>query len=100
MLSITGCRHAPTAEAKSPTATPVSNEPLRPEALMDQAAADAMLANLEKSEATLRGPAPEPVFERLEKDHGRPSALLKGIIESVPFQKRRAPTAAETRATE
>ena len=76
LLSITSCRHAPTAEAKSPTATPVSNEPLRPEALMDQAAADAMLANLEKSEATLRGPAPEPVFERLEKDHHRLNAVL------------------------
>ena len=76
LLSITGCRHAPTAEAKSPTATAVSNEPLRLEALMDQAAADAMLANLEKSEATLRGPAPEPVFERLEKDHHRLNAVL------------------------
>ena len=76
MLSIPGCRHAQTVEAKPPNATPVSNEPLRTEALVDQAAADAMLANLEKSEATLRGPAPEPILERLEKDHQRLNAVL------------------------
>src|SRR5207253_11358061 len=66
----------PAQETKPPAAESVSNEPLHPKAIMDQAAADAMLANLEKSEATLRGPAPEPVFERLEKDHHRLNAVL------------------------
>ena len=32
----------------------------------------------------------DEIVERLEKTNGRPSVLLKGIIESAPFQKRRA----------
>src|SRR5579871_3221673 len=42
--------------------------------------------------------AVDELVERLEKEDGRPSALVKGIIESIPFQKRRART--ETPATE
>ena len=42
--------------------------------------------------------AVDEIVERLEKDNGRPSALLRGIIESAPFQKRRALRASETRA--
>ena len=33
----------------------------------------------------------DKIVERLEKADGRPSALLGGIIESAPFQKRRRP---------
>jgi hypothetical protein len=32
----------------------------------------------------------DAIVDRLEKADGRPSALLEGIIESAPFQKRRA----------
>jgi mono/diheme cytochrome c family protein len=35
--------------------------------------------------------AVDEIVERLDKADGRPSALLAGIIESTPFQKRRAP---------
>jgi mono/diheme cytochrome c family protein len=35
-------------------------------------------------------PAVDEIVERLEKENGHPSALLRGIVESVPFQKRRA----------
>ncbi|MEO6035175.1 MAG: DUF1592 domain-containing protein [Verrucomicrobiota bacterium] len=31
----------------------------------------------------------DQIVERIEKEHGRPSVLLTGIIESGPFQKRR-----------
>jgi hypothetical protein len=34
--------------------------------------------------------AVDEIVERMEKQNGRPSALLMGIIESAPFQKRRA----------
>ena len=37
--------------------------------------------------------AVDRIVERLEKENGRPSALLAGILESAPFQKRRAPGA-------
>jgi mono/diheme cytochrome c family protein len=37
--------------------------------------------------------AVDKIVERLEKEKGRPIALLAGIIESAPFQKRRAPVA-------
>jgi hypothetical protein len=33
------------------------------------------------------------IVERLEREHGRFSALLMGVIESAPFQKRRNGTA-------
>jgi hypothetical protein len=36
--------------------------------------------------------AVDEIVERLEKANGRPSVLLTGIIDSVPFQKRRAAT--------
>ena len=32
----------------------------------------------------------DTIVERIEKENGRPSALLLGIIESAPFQKSRA----------
>jgi len=35
--------------------------------------------------------AVDDIVERVEKQNGRPSALLAGIIESAPFQKRRSP---------
>jgi len=35
-------------------------------------------------------PAVDAIVERLEKSDGKPSALLRGAIESVPFQRRRA----------
>jgi len=35
-------------------------------------------------------PAVDEIVERLEKSGGKPSALLRGVIESVPFQRRRA----------
>ncbi len=35
--------------------------------------------------------AVDRIVERLEKENGRPSALLAGVIESAPFQKRREP---------
>jgi hypothetical protein len=34
--------------------------------------------------------AVDEIVERLEKADGRPSALLTGVIECVPFQRRRA----------
>ncbi len=34
--------------------------------------------------------AVDEIVERLEKSHGKPSVLLGGVIDSVPFQKRRA----------
>jgi hypothetical protein len=37
--------------------------------------------------------AVDEIVGRLDKDNGRPSALLLGVIESAPFQKRRAPGA-------
>jgi hypothetical protein len=39
--------------------------------------------------------AVDEIVGRLEKDNGRPSTLLMGVIESAPFQKRRAPNASE-----
>jgi hypothetical protein len=33
----------------------------------------------------------DEIVARLEKSNGRPSVLLRGVIESAPFQKRRAP---------
>ena len=38
--------------------------------------------------------AVDEIVARLEKENGRPSALVMGIIESAPFQKRRAVGAA------
>jgi len=35
----------------------------------------------------------DQIVERLERDNGRFSALLMGIIESAPFQKQRNPAA-------
>lgn len=35
------------------------------------------------------------IVDRLERENGRPSALLSGIIESAPFQKRRQQVAVE-----
>jgi hypothetical protein len=32
--------------------------------------------------------AVDQIVERLEKNHGQPSALLTGIIDSAPFQRR------------
>lgn len=43
--------------------------------------------------------AVDEIVARLEKENGRPSALLTGVIESAPFQKRRAPGAAAAAAT-
>jgi mono/diheme cytochrome c family protein len=40
--------------------------------------------------------AVDQIVARLEKEDGRPSALLVGVIESAPFQKRRAPGAPAT----
>jgi hypothetical protein len=40
--------------------------------------------------------AVDELVERLEKEDGRPSALVRGIIKSVPFQKRQVATASET----
>jgi hypothetical protein len=34
--------------------------------------------------------AVDEIVARLEKSHGKPSVLLQGVIDSVPFQKRRA----------
>jgi hypothetical protein len=34
--------------------------------------------------------AVDEIVARIEKEDGRPSALLTGIIESAPFQKRRS----------
>ena len=39
--------------------------------------------------------AVDRIVERLEKEDGRFSALIAGIIESAPFQKRRRSTAAD-----
>ncbi len=44
--------------------------------------------------------AVDDLVERLEKTNGRASALLTGIIESAPFQKRRSPHASPTLAIE
>jgi len=41
----------------------------------------------------------DEIVARLEKENGRPSVLLMGIIESAPFQKRRALREPETPAT-
>jgi hypothetical protein len=38
--------------------------------------------------------AVDRIVARLEKDKGRFSTLLMGVIESAPFQKRRSPSAA------
>ena len=38
--------------------------------------------------------ATDRIVEHLERDHGRFSALLMGVIESAPFQKRRNSAAA------
>jgi hypothetical protein len=38
----------------------------------------------------------DEIVTRLEAEKGRFSALLMGIIESVPFQKQRAPLPAAT----
>ena len=38
----------------------------------------------------------DKIVERLEKENGRMSALLMGIVESAPFQKRRNGSAART----
>jgi hypothetical protein len=35
----------------------------------------------------------DQIVERLEKENGRFSALLMGVVESAPFQKRRNPNA-------
>lgn len=35
--------------------------------------------------------AVDQIVDRLEKANGRPSALFAGVVESAPFQKRRAP---------
>ena len=40
----------------------------------------------------------DQILERLEKENGRVSALVMGIIESAPFQKRRNNYAASTDA--
>jgi hypothetical protein len=40
----------------------------------------------------------DEIVAALEKSGGRPSVLLRGVIESVPFQKRRAPGGPKTRA--
>jgi len=37
----------------------------------------------------------DTIVDRLERENGRPSALLSGIIESAPFQKRRQQVAVE-----
>ena len=37
----------------------------------------------------------DAIVDRLERENGRPSVLLSSIIESAPFQKRRAAAAAE-----
>jgi hypothetical protein len=42
----------------------------------------------------------DEIVERLEKENGRPSALVKAIIESAPFQKRRMLRPSQTRAVE
>jgi hypothetical protein len=39
--------------------------------------------------------AVDRIVERLERDQGRFSAVLTGIVDSVPFQKRRAAPAVE-----
>jgi hypothetical protein len=44
--------------------------------------------------------AVDEIVARVEKANGRPSALLMGVIESVPFQKRRAPRAPEENKSE
>jgi hypothetical protein len=44
--------------------------------------------------------AVDEIVGRIEKDNGRPWVLLMGIIESAPFQKRRALKASETTASE
>jgi hypothetical protein len=41
----------------------------------------------------------DEIVERLEKNNGRPSVLVTGIIESAPFQKRRAIAASESAGT-
>jgi hypothetical protein len=41
----------------------------------------------------------DTIVERLERTNGRPSVLLTGIIESAPFQKRRAISASESPPT-
>jgi hypothetical protein len=41
----------------------------------------------------------DEIVERLEKTNGRPSVLLTGIIESAPFQKRRATNTSPASAT-
>lgn len=44
--------------------------------------------------------AVDEIVKRLEIGNGRPSALLMGVIESAPFQKRRVPGAAEQNTNE
>src|SRR5438270_566911 len=44
--------------------------------------------------------AVDRIVDRLDQTNGRPSALVTGIIESVPFQKRRSPGAADAPVTE
>jgi hypothetical protein len=41
----------------------------------------------------------DEIVERLEKTNGRPSVLLTGVIDSAPFQKRRATGASESPGT-
>lgn len=43
-------------------------------------------------------PAVDEIVARLEQSGGRPSALISGIVESVPFQKRRAAVASKPSA--
>jgi hypothetical protein len=43
--------------------------------------------------------AVDEILSRVQQENARPSALLMGIIESVPFQKRRAPGVPGTPAT-
>lgn len=45
-------------------------------------------------------PAVDAIVARLEASGGKPSALLTGLIDSAPFQRRRAPTPPATRSGE
>ena len=42
----------------------------------------------------------DQIVARLDREGGRASALLMGVIESAPFQKRRAPASSPVAATE
>jgi mono/diheme cytochrome c family protein len=44
--------------------------------------------------------AVDRIVDRLDRTNGKPSALVTGIIESVPFQKRRSSGPATTRSSE